>query len=100
MDQELRLSSDGVVELVGFTLRLRDLAAMCPYSVTSWRRTVRHNVEVGGSPRSLHLDGLAVDCVPDKGVSKEALFSFVHKAGLYGVIEADHVHVQARPAKK
>ena len=35
--------------------------AAVPFLITSGYRTVKHNEEVGGSPTSSHLDGVAVD---------------------------------------
>lgn len=34
------------------------------FTITSWLRTVDHNKAVGGSPGSIHLQGLATDFVP------------------------------------
>jgi len=100
MDEKLLPFEHEIIELIDFTLRMRRLRGMCPYSVTSGLRTPERNGEVGGSPRSLHLIDLARDCVPGRNISREALYSYAHRVGLYGVIEKDHVHLQSRPAKK
>lgn len=100
MDSLPLRDSDAMLEAAAFAWRLRELYKLVPFSVTSWWRTPERNAEVGGVPRSLHREGLAVDCVPGVGVSKEAFYAYLHKVGLYGVIEGDHVHLQSRPARK
>ena len=86
-------------EIAGFAWKLLELYHGSRFSVTSWFRTLEHNAEVGGSPSSLHLCGLAVDVIPAGGVSRESLFAGAVGLGLHGVVESDHVHLQARPVK-
>lgn len=76
------------------------LRTQAAFSVTSWWRTAARNAFVGGSSSSLHLCGLAADLVPDPGLSREALLAHAMNVGLHGIVEADHVHVQCRPARK
>lgn len=85
-----------LLEIAGFVWKLLELFLQSRYSVTSWFRTPEHNASVGGSPSSLHLRGLAVDVVPGDGVSRDALLAHAVRVGLHGVVEADHVHLQAR----
>jgi zinc D-Ala-D-Ala carboxypeptidase len=46
-----------------FLLRLDELRERCdfPFKINSGYRTKEHNEKVGGSHRSSHLDGIAVD---------------------------------------
>jgi uncharacterized protein YcbK (DUF882 family) len=50
MDEKLLSMLDEVREIYGK-----------PISINSGYRTIRHNAEVGGKPKSSHLKGLAVD---------------------------------------
>jgi len=61
---------------------------------TSWFRTPEENFRVGGEPESQHQLGFAFDAVGDwEGVRDRA-----KAAGLFPVIESDHIHVQVMPA--
>jgi hypothetical protein len=71
-----------------------------PARITSGFRTPEHNRAVGGVPNSRHLDGDAVDLVPD-GVSMgdlhrlgSALAARWGVPGARALNEGDHVHVQ------
>jgi hypothetical protein len=83
-------------ELAWFVDRLRELQKRNPFSVTSWWRTPETNAEVGGKSNSLHLEGLAVDCVLEPGRSKGLFARDARILGLHVIIEGDHVRVQAR----
>lgn len=66
-------------------------------SVTSWIRTVGHNVAVGGVHGSLHVVGLAVDVVLDGPLlSSDERHKLASDLGIKLVIESDHDHLQAR----
>lgn len=69
-------------------------------SVTSWLRTFDRNQAVGGHRNSLHLVGLAVDLVLDNPALMPLALAFAKRIGLYGVIEKDHLHLQAFPPQE
>lgn len=91
------MSLASVRELKWFVERCYQLQADTPFSVTSWWRTVARNKQVGGLANSLHLEGLAVDCVLLPGRSGEEFLRVAKILGLYGRVEKDHIHIQARP---
>lgn len=64
-------------------------------SITSWRRTPRHNAAVGGAPASKHLSGHAVDLVLDDPSRTAALLAEARAAGLVAIPESDHIHLSA-----
>jgi len=63
--------------------------------VTSTRRSVQHNRDVGGVPNSFHLSGRAVDIARRAGVNHRMIESAFIRAG-YRLIESldegDHSH--------
>lgn len=65
-------------------------------SITSWWRSSSDNRRVGGSTRSQHLLGLALDLVPGRsGLSMAGLEARVRRVGFgFTLNEGDHVHVQ------
>jgi len=63
-------------------------------SVTSWKRTVRHNTEVGGVPNSAHLYGLGFDVVYDARPPLAATMERARRLGLKLIREDDHDHIQ------
>lgn len=65
--------------------------------ITSWFRSVRQNLAVGGDSRSQHLAGLALDLVT---VERAHLVDQLRLVGLVAVDEGDHVHVQALPREQ
>ena len=67
---------------------------------TSWWRGIEENRRVGGDPFSQHLVGLAVDValVQNTARGRSALIASAARAGLRGVDERDHVHLQLWPA--
>lgn len=76
------------VRLLLFVLRY---APNC--TITSWYRDPERNALVGGSPRSLHLLGLAIDLV-GPAVELEAVMRIWRAAGLDAVDEGDHLHLE------
>jgi len=52
-----------ILRMATFMERVREIINE-PLRITSWYRTPMHNIEIGGSPTSRHLLGLAVDFKP------------------------------------
>lgn len=63
-------------------------------SVTSWIRTPRRNLSVGGVMRSKHVSGLAVDVVVESYVTCDDRHLLAADLGLKLVIESDHDHLE------
>ena len=83
-------------EPMQFMDRLRRLNERSPFSITSYARTPEHNAKVGGAKDSLHLTWLAADCVIDGPHSSQDFLRMAKELGLHGIVEADHIHLQAR----
>ncbi len=82
-----------------FEDKIRLLAVLFPFSVTSWIRSRKHNTAVGGVPTSRHLFGLAVDVVFDPGVDTTDFVLLASEIGLEVVVERDHLHIQEPGSK-
>ncbi len=82
-----------------FEDKIRLLAVIFPFSVTSWLRSRRHNESVGGVKDSRHLLGLAVDVVFDPGVDTADFQLLATGLGLEVIVEGDHLHVQEPRSK-
>jgi len=64
-------------------------------STSSWVRNKWRNDNVGGSPNSYHLCGLAIDVVDFKDDAARSLFAQRMRKLGFGVLdEGDHCHVQ------
>jgi len=63
--------------------------------LTSWWRDPDENADVGGSPDSQHLFGLALDVT---GPGLAATQELARRNGLTAVAEVDHLHLQLFPA--
>jgi len=71
--------------------------AACLYflgSLTSGRRTARHNARVGGVPNSPHVAGFGADVVYDVVPPLTDVMQFVEPLGLVVIREKDHDHFQ------
>lgn len=90
---EVMLDSDLLAKLQ----LLRDRIGK-PIRVTSGYRTVEHNREVGGSPKSQHLLGKAADIVVD-GMTSAQVAAFARDIGFTGIgvyPKRGHCHVDVR----
>lgn len=78
---------------------LRALSAV--FQVTSGRRCRKHNDQVGGSPRSRHLDGIAADCVLHSSMDSGAFIREAVKQGFRGIgIYRKHIHIDLREQER
>lgn len=84
------------MHLYDFAQLALEIAMRHSASITSWYRTQNRNRAVGGHPQSKHLQGLAVDLVPDDTSSKHAIIADASAAGLLAIDEGDHIHIQVR----
>lgn len=82
-------------QLVPF-LQLVNFAWTGGLEPTSWWRDPISNRNVGGSPESQHLFGLAVDAAGTHDARRQ-LVERARAVGLVAVDEGSHVHVQAFP---
>lgn len=70
-----------------------------PITVLSAYRTLGHNRKIGGSPKSQHLHGLALDLAPPSGWTQIQMYRAIAQSGLVlglGVYDWG-VHVDLRP---
>lgn len=78
-----------------FCLRIRSYCDATAGSVTSWGRTVKHNRDVGGDARSLHVAWKAVDVVYDPPApALDVRQTLAASFGLYVWPEDDHDHLR------
>jgi len=63
-------------------------------SLTSSRRTEKHNAAVGGVPNSPHLLGLGADVVYDEVPELQRVVDHARYLGLVVIREKDHDHFQ------
>jgi len=79
--------------------RARGLAKT-PFVITSGYRTEAHNKEVGGSPTSSHLKGLAVDISCTNSSQREKIISALIIAGFQRVgIAKTFIHTDTDKSK-
>ena len=77
-----------------FEDKIRILATLYDFSVTSWIRSRRYNTDVGGVPGSLHLLGLAVDVVLENREELSEFMADSRRLELVVFVEEDHIHLQ------
>lgn len=85
-----------VEAVTAFAEKVAYLCLAFPFSVTSWIRTPKRNAVVGGVWNSHHMQGLAVDIVPDDPNAWDELMAYGRKLGFAFQPEGDHIHVQLR----
>ena len=66
-------------------------------SVSSYGRTVKHNIAVDGHPFSYHLVWLAADVVYDSEIPLGFREQMAKKFGLEVIAEVDHDHLEPLP---
>lgn len=62
-------------------------------TVTSWARSAERNADVGGTPNSLHLLGLAMDLVGSSSALARVAAAW-RGFGLQAIDEGDHLHLE------
>ena len=77
----------------------RDIAGI-PFIINSGFRCTKHNKEVGGSPASSHLEGVAVDIKADNSKKRYLIVKALMQAGFHRIgIGKNFVHADIDPAK-
>jgi uncharacterized protein YcbK (DUF882 family) len=85
-------------KLIELLQQLRDRAGL-PVTVHSGYRTPEHNKEVGGSPKSQHLEGKAAD-ISVKGWTPKKLAELAEIIGFNGIgLYETFIHVDVRNKK-
>ncbi len=71
-----------------------------PYTPNSAYRTPEHNKRVGGSPKSQHLTGKAIDIPLLKGYTIEEMAGIAEELGFTGIgLYQNFIHVDTREGK-
>lgn len=94
-----------VIELIVMFERIRLYFGGKPIIINSAYRTVSHNKKVGGSPKSMHLEGRALDIQPPEGTTVTAFYNELrHNADWIGIRGLGKyktfVHVDIRNVKE
>ena len=94
-----RCGAEGIsFALVEILQKVRD--AVGPIRINSSMRCPYHNNEAGGSPKSSHLIGLAVDIHCDNSLKRYKLISNLIKQGIRRIgIRSDFLHCDIDEAK-
>ncbi len=80
-------------DLLAFLLALARVPVGPGLAAESWYRDKERNIRVGGSPRSQHRIGTAVDVVGPRAQQLRFLED-ARAVGLIGLDEKTHVHIQ------
>ena len=85
--------------LVNLNQAFRDRVGI-PYTPSSAYRTPEHNKRVGGSPKSQHLTGKAIDIPLLKGYTIEEMAGIAEELGFTGIgLYRNFIHVDTREGK-
>lgn len=71
-------------ELIEKLQKLRDLVGK-PIKINSGYRTKEYNAKIGGSPKSQHIEGNAVDLALPTGISVDKFANNAEKVGFRGI---------------
>ena len=77
-----------------FSSKIRQLGQQLHGSVTSWGRTVKHSIEVGGFDGDPHTWWLGADMIYDSGPNEPLADGMAHALGLRVLHEKGHDHYQ------
>ena len=81
-------------------LELARTLASFPFKISSWCRCPTHNILVGGSDTSSHLDGWAVDIDEDDLENRFRMVHYLTLAGFTRIgIGKNFIHVDSDPNK-
>lgn len=80
-----------------FSDKMDALSNAFQYSETSGRRSPTRNRKVGGAKNSMHLLGLARDCVLDDRKDVKHFRAMAKRLKLWTLDEHDHIHVHEIP---
>lgn len=103
-DAEFKCKHCGEVKLDQHLIAVLELLRLrfCkPIIITSGYRCEIHNNNIGGAPKSKHIDGIAVD-IKVKGISPSLVFDFLDDTfpNCYGVgLYSSWVHIDVRQEK-
>ena len=85
--------------LINLNQAFRDRVGI-PYTPNSAYRTPEHNKRVGGSPKSQHLSGKAIDIPLLKGYTIEEMAGIAEELGFTGIgLYQNFIHVDTREEK-
>ncbi|MEK6881130.1 MAG: hypothetical protein AABY22_16035 [Nanoarchaeota archaeon] len=84
------------VQIFDFVRKILALRDDFRFSITSWGRTYKRNLEVGSKfpNTSKHLKWLAVDTVLDQGEDVNDYYKKIKELSLHFFNEGDHIHIQ------
>lgn len=72
-----------------------------PLTITSAYRCSKHNAEVGGHPKSEHVEGVAADIVCTTSEDRFRMVEIAMSLGFHGIGEAkSYIHVDYRLGRK
>ncbi len=87
-------TEQGEVTRMRFEDKIRCLALLFDFSVTSWIRSRKSYAAVGACSDSSHVIGLAVDVVLDDVTETRQFTRRAVKLGLHTLIQDEFIHVQ------
>lgn len=90
----MTLNAIQAARLATFAIITIELCNEFDASVTSWKRTRKRNLDVGGRSDSFHLEGLGADVELDDGSRAPAFVEAARARGLDAVDEGDRVHIE------
>ena len=67
----------------------------CPIQITSGWRSEKYNKSIGGASQSTHIDGLAIDFIP-QGQQISKVYEMLDKIHMGGLECADWIHIDLR----
>jgi hypothetical protein len=82
--------------ILAFVNKVLILKIRWSFSVTSWGRTEKRNISIGGVPGSLHLLFMGLDVVLDDMKKNVDFEKDADRLGLLALFEDDHYHLQPK----